>query len=256
MHHLSSAEFDSLAKILESGYDNTTQSETITATLNKQFRKWVGTSPQSLLQGIQDRYNATKLALPFEPTINTQIFNITTITTNDYKKLTHSVVYYQYYVSLFGDVLIARTDEGICYLGFADDKGAAFNQLRQCFDHSELVQEDSMIFHQGIFYFETGFTKPPINLYLKGSPFQLKVWQGLLSISKGSLKSYQQIAKYIGHPGAYRAVGTAVGQNPISLLIPCHRVIKNSGAIGHFSSLRRRKVALLGWEMWDSTQAA
>lgn len=254
MHHLSSDKFTPLAKILESGYDKSQSIDTVGADVKKQFKSWMGTTPNAILQGIEDTQNTKKLDLPFTPSINTDIFHITTITSNEYKKLSHSVVYYQYYVSLFGDILIARTDEGICFLGFADDKGVAFNQLRACFDRSELIQQDSMIFHQGIFYFETGFTKPPINLYLKGSPFQLKVWQAVLSIGKGTLKSYQQVADYIGHPRAMRAVGTAVGQNPISLLVPCHRIIKNSGAIGHYGSSRRRKVALLGWEMHEIAQ--
>lgn len=254
MHHLSSDQFAPLAKILESSYDKGQAADVITASIKKQFNTWMGTTPESLLQGIEDKRNVDKLVLPFDPAINSDIFHITTITTNDYKKLKKSVVYYQYYVSLFGDILIARTDEGICYLGFADDKGVAFNHLREHFDRSELVQQDSMIFHQGIFYFETGFTKPPINLYLKGSPFQLKVWQAVLSIPKGTLKSYQQVADYIGHPRAMRAVGTALGQNPISLLVPCHRIIKSSGAIGHYGSSRRRKVALLGWEMIETNE--
>ncbi|MGN0021396.1 MAG: methylated-DNA--[protein]-cysteine S-methyltransferase, partial [Sphingobacterium hotanense] len=88
-----------------------------------------------------------------------------------------------------------------------------------------------------------------IKLHLKGSPFQLKVWQALLEIPTGKLKTYKEIAQVIEQPTASRAVGTAIGQNPIAYLIPCHRVIQTSGKFGGYRWDPLRKTAIIGWEI-------
>lgn len=85
-------------------------------------------------------------------------------------------------------------------------------------------------------------------LVVQGTNFQLKVWEALLSIPKGAVTTYQQIAKSIGHPNAVRAVGTAVGDNPIAFIIPCHRVIRKEGVLGEYRWGSMRKKALIGWE--------
>ena len=87
-----------------------------------------------------------------------------------------------------------------------------------------------------------------IKLHLKGTPFQLKVWQSLLKIPVGNISTYASIAENILSPKAARAVGTAIGANPVAFLIPCHRVIKSSGIIGEYHWGSNRKVAMLGWE--------
>jgi AraC family transcriptional regulator of adaptative response/methylated-DNA-[protein]-cysteine methyltransferase len=87
-----------------------------------------------------------------------------------------------------------------------------------------------------------------IKLHLKGTPFQIKVWNALLQIPVGSLKSYLEIANEIGDPKASRAVGTAIGNNPIAYIIPCHRVITSSGNLGGYHWGIDRKSAIIGWE--------
>jgi len=87
-----------------------------------------------------------------------------------------------------------------------------------------------------------------IKLHLKGSSFQLKVWEGLLKIPMGNVTSYGTVARYIGKPNASRAVGTAIGSNPVAFLIPCHRVIKASGHLGGYMWGNTRKSAIIGWE--------
>ncbi len=89
----------------------------------------------------------------------------------------------------------------------------------------------------------------PLALHIKGTPFQLKVWQALLNIPSGQLADYGTLARRIGHPNACRAVGTAVGSNPVAVLIPCHRVIRQIGMTGGYRWLRGRKIALLGKEL-------
>ena len=88
----------------------------------------------------------------------------------------------------------------------------------------------------------------PLALFVSGTNFQLKVWEALLTIPQGALSSYEQIAAQIGQPAALRAVGTAVGHNPIAYLIPCHRVIRKMGEFGNYRWGPARKKALLGWE--------
>ena len=88
-----------------------------------------------------------------------------------------------------------------------------------------------------------------IALHIKGTPFQLKVWQALLNIPRGQLADYGTLAARIGHPKACRAVGTAVGSNPVAVLIPCHRVIRQTGMVGGYRWHRGRKIALLGKEL-------
>ena len=88
----------------------------------------------------------------------------------------------------------------------------------------------------------------PISLFVTGTNFQLKVWEALLNIPRGAVTTYEQIAAQIGHPGALRAVGTAVGHNSIAYIIPCHRVIRKMGEFGNYRWGTARKKALLGWE--------
>ena len=87
-----------------------------------------------------------------------------------------------------------------------------------------------------------------VKLHIKGSSFQLKVWEALLQIPTGQLTSYGQVANFIQHPKAFRAVGTAVGENPVAYIIPCHRVIQSSGAFGQYHWGSNRKAAMIGWE--------
>ena len=95
----------------------------------------------------------------------------------------------------------------------------------------------------------------PLALHLRGTNFQLKVWEALLRIPEGALVSYDELAAWIGEPGAARAVGNAVGRNPIPLLIPCHRVIRKSGDFGGYRWGLPRKKAILGWEMAKTSRA-
>ncbi len=99
-----------------------------------------------------------------------------------------------------------------------------------------------------IFDFSSGQDSAPLHLYVKGTNFQIKVWEALLGIPPGKAVCYEDIARHIGLPKAARAVGNAVGQNPIPFLIPCHRVIRKMGDFGNYGEGPTRKKAILGWE--------
>jgi AraC family transcriptional regulator of adaptative response/methylated-DNA-[protein]-cysteine methyltransferase len=100
-----------------------------------------------------------------------------------------------------------------------------------------------------IFHSVSRSTDSPIHLFLSGSNFQLKVWEALLQVPSGNVVSYRDVASYLGTPKASRAVGNALANNPVAVLIPCHRVINALGEFGHYHYGDARKVALLGWEM-------
>ena len=153
----------------------------------------------------------------------------------------------------FGDLLAAATDKGICFMRFSDDPSAALDELRAEYPNARLIGQETAFHRQVADIFRTRHGR--ITLHIKGTPFQLKVWQALLNIPAGSLQSYGTVAQRIGSPNAARAVGTAIGQNPVALLIPCHRVIRESGIIGGYRWQRGRKMAILAHELGDTDDA-
>lgn len=142
-----------------------------------------------------------------------------------------------------------QPQKGICYLAFADDRGEAFSHLQQQFPNAAYHQVVDHIQQEAMFIFQKDWTKlSNIKLHLKGTPFQLKVWDALLRIPMGGLETYGSLAKEIQLPNASRAVGTAIGDNPVAFLIPCHRVIRSTGDIGGYHWGPTRKSAIIGWE--------
>jgi AraC family transcriptional regulator, regulatory protein of adaptative response / methylated-DNA-[protein]-cysteine methyltransferase len=158
--------------------------------------------------------------------------------------------------SPFGECLLAVTERGICWLSFIDprDRDVAVADLRHYWDGAILQERPQATRPLAERIFRpsrraAGAPAPPaIDLFVQGTNFQIKVWEALLAIPPGAVASYQEIARRIGAPHATRAVGTAIGHNPVSYLIPCHRVIRKSGAIGNYGGGVARKKALLGWE--------
>ena len=109
-------------------------------------------------------------------------------------------------------------------------------------------QDETGLLHRRIFDFALDREPAPVHLYVRGTNFQIKVWEALLKIPLGKAVAYEDIARHIGMPLAARAVGNAVGRNPIPFLIPCHRVIRKMGDFGHYGEGPARKKAILGWE--------
>jgi len=160
---------------------------------------------------------------------------------------------YSYAQSPFGHILVASTTKGICYMVFPDDKQddkqKAFNDLQQRFPKATFKQKADPIQHNALQIYTHDWSKiSQVKLHLKGTDFQLKVWEALLKIPKGKLSTYGGIAKIIQNSKASRAVGTAIGSNPVAYLIPCHRVIQSSGIFGGYRWGTIRKTAIIGWE--------
>jgi AraC family transcriptional regulator of adaptative response/methylated-DNA-[protein]-cysteine methyltransferase len=156
---------------------------------------------------------------------------------------------YSFENSPFGSLLVASTNKGICHLEFVDTKQAALEKFSQAFPKATIRQQKDELQGQALTIFHDDWQQVhKIKLHLKASPFQLKVWQALLKIPSGSLATYGDIANYIHQPTSSRAVGNAIGRNPIAYLIPCHRVIQASGNLGNYRWGEIRKSTLIGWE--------
>ncbi|EDO25472.1 predicted protein [Nematostella vectensis] len=150
---------------------------------------------------------------------------------------------------MFGNILIASTYKGICYMGFSDNKQIAFSELENRFPKATFIEQTDQIQQDALKVHTHDWNRINcIKLHLKGTDFQLKVWEALLKIPTGNLTTYGTIAKVIQKPKAARAVGTAIGNNPIAFLIPCHRVIQSTGALGGYMWGTTRKTAIIGWE--------
>jgi AraC family transcriptional regulator of adaptative response/methylated-DNA-[protein]-cysteine methyltransferase len=146
----------------------------------------------------------------------------------------------------FGPAVVMGTHRGICGMGFAADMGeaAAFDDLQRRWPLADFTEDPARL-HPWVQAALGGQAAP---LALMGAPFQIKVWEALLRIPSGHVTTYGEIAAAIGNPKAVRAVGTAVGRNPISLLIPCHRALRKSGGLGGYHWGLPVKRAILAWE--------
>lgn len=134
-------------------------------------------------------------------------------------------------------------------MAFEDEERSATNKLKQKFPNAGLQRKLDLIQQNALFIFQNDWSKlHEIKLHLRGTKFQLKVWEALLKIPMGKLSTYGSIAEHIGNENASRAVGTAIGSNPVAYLIPCHRVIQSSGNIGGYMWGNTRKTAIIGWE--------
>lgn len=150
----------------------------------------------------------------------------------------------------FGQAIVGTTARGICHLRFSDDRLVACDELQKEWPQAELVHEDPTATEllARIFRSPSVENNQPIRLWLRGTNFQVQVWRALLAIPHGELRSYGQVALSIGRPKAARAVGTAIGSNPVAWLVPCHRVIQSSGALGGYRWGLTRKAAMVAGE--------
>jgi AraC family transcriptional regulator, regulatory protein of adaptative response / methylated-DNA-[protein]-cysteine methyltransferase len=156
-----------------------------------------------------------------------------------------------WFESPFGPALVMATEKGICGMGFADEMGAeaAMADLTGRWPKADYV-EDPLAIRPLV---DAALGGRAAALHLIGAPFQIKVWEALLAIPTGHVTTYADIAGAIGHPMAHRAVGTAVGRNPISFLIPCHRALRRDGGLGGYHWGLPRKRAMLAWEAARTT---
>lgn len=228
------------------------------------FHQWAGVSPKKFMQYITlehakyllQQKHASLLETAYETglsgtgRLHDLFISIEAMTPGEYKNGGKNLtIRYHFAESFFGSLLLAATAKGICHLSFASDPHAAFVYLQRSFPNAtyhhyyDIFHEQALLALQNHFYSST--TLP---FHLKGTAFQLKIWQSLLTIPFGKLSTYGAIAQAVDMPHASRAVGNAIGANPIALLIPCHRVIRNTGIIGGYRWGIAKKYAVMGWE--------
>ena len=160
-----------------------------------------------------------------------------------------NIISYSFFSSQFGKIIVASMPKGICYTGLFVSRESALYELRSRFPDDTLRRHKNKQHEHVRKLFAGKWEKgEKLILYLKGTEFQLKVWNALLKIKTGSLSSYSKIATAIGYPKAQRAVGTAIGRNPVLYIIPCHRVIAQNGKISGFYWGIEKKLELLNAE--------
>lgn len=230
------------------------------------FTEWAGVSPKQFLQYLTLQNAKSILSKPqstlFDAAYETGLsgtsrlhdlfVKIEGMTPGEYKnggeKLT---IRYSFQKGIFGEYLVASTEKGICNLFFYDvPKEKVLSELQEQWDQAQLVQKTDENQERVVRFFDNALNhREKIKLHLKGTDFQIKVWEALLKIPEGQLSSYSKIAASIEQESASRAVGSAIGKNPIGYLIPCHRVIKSTGGIGEYRWGSQRKRAMIGWEV-------
>ena len=230
------------------------------------FSRWVGLSPKKYVQYLTlERAKASLdasesvLAASFAAGLSSPgrlhdlFVNIEAVTPGEYKRGGAGlVIFHGIHESPFGPCLLMHTERGICALAFVDegDDGRALTAMSARWPNARLVADPGPGAELAARAFAAhGRGGNTVTLLLHGTPFQIQVWEALLRIPPGAVTSYQALATYIGKPNASRAVGTANGANPISYLIPCHRVIRKSGALGGYRWGLGRKLAMLSQEL-------
>lgn len=234
------------------------------AHFQRMFNEWAGTSPKKFLQFISLKHAKRMLqeeqATLFDTTFETGLsstsrlhdlfVNIEGMTPAEYKNGGKNLqINYTFAESPFGNLIVASTSKGVCSMVFEENEERAVHDLQAKFPNATLHRRLDVMQQNALFIFQNDWSQlNEIKLHLKGTDFQLKVWESLLKIPMGKLSTYGKLAEQIGNPKASRAVGTAIGSNPIAYLIPCHRVIQSTGNFGGYMWGTTRKTAIIGWE--------
>jgi AraC family transcriptional regulator of adaptative response/methylated-DNA-[protein]-cysteine methyltransferase len=228
------------------------------------FRRWAGITPKDFLQFLTLLRAKRQLAgssslletsftvgLSGPGRLHDLFLSLEAVTPGDFKRGGAGLtIWWGIHPTPFGDALVASTERGLCALSFVDRSSSALEELRGRWPEARLRQSDGQTkgLADEISGRMRGLASQPLKLVLKGTPFQIQIWSALLSIPEGKVISYQGLATLAELPSAARAVGNAVGANPIGYLIPCHRVIRETGAIGEYHWGPPRKTILLAVE--------
>ena len=242
--------------------------------LQRLFTRWAGLSPKAFLQALTIdharellRDSASVLDTAYEVGLSGPGRLHDLFVTHEgmspgfYKaKGRGLVITYGFHDCPFGQALIMATDMGLCGLAFADqgqEKAALADMMRR-WPEADYVEDSQATAAYAHRIFETGNWNPdqPLRVVFIGSDFEIRVWETLLRIPLGKASTYSAIAAHVGRPSAARAVGTAVGKNPISFVVPCHRVLGKSGGLCGYHWGLTRKRAILGWEAGVVARAA
>lgn len=231
----------------------------------RMFREWVGVTPKQFARYLSVGYAkkvlketratlfdvADEVGLSTTSRLHDLFVNIEGMTPGEYRNGGESLtINYSFADTPFGTVIIGSTGKGICHMAFADEgEAGALECLKSSFPNARYRQFRDSNQQNALSVFTQDWSKPDeIKLHLKGTGFQLKVWETLLRVPAGGLTTYSDLALKAGSEGAQRAVGTALGNNPVVFLIPCHRVIRATGVIGNYRYGEERKNAMIGWE--------
>ncbi|HSL29795.1 MAG TPA: methylated-DNA--[protein]-cysteine S-methyltransferase [Anaerolineales bacterium] len=235
------------------------------------FTRWAGVSPKRFLQfltkeGAKEWLDRSENLLETTHQVGLSSLGrlhdlfVTTeaVTPGEYKSRGAGVtIRYGIHPTPFGKCLIATTERGVCHLSFVQSgEGEAIDELVSAWKEATMIEDyrSTVSLIEPIFDLRYSHRGKPLPVHLRGTNFQLKVWEALLQIPAGEMSTYAGIASKIGNPGATRAVGTAIGHNPVAVLIPCHRVIRKAGDFGNYRYGALRKKALLARE-FASVQA-
>ncbi len=227
------------------------------------FTDWAGVSPKKFMQYLSVEHakvllqtQSTLLDVAYETglsgtgRLHDLFVNIEGMTPGEFKnggeRLT---INYCFTESPFGKLMVASTAKGVCHIFFEENEQQALVNLTKRFPKATYLNQIDNLQQDALSIFTQDWSRlDKIKLHLNATPFQLKVWESLLKIPLGNLTTYGAIAHKINNPKASRAVGTAIGSNPVAFLIPCHRVIQASGNIGGYMWGSARKSAMIGWE--------
>lgn len=228
------------------------------------FTDWAGVSPKKFLQYVtldhakcllaERRWNLTQVAWESGLSGSSRLYDlfvgIEAMTPHEYRNRGEQLsIRWGFYETDFGPIVIAATEKGVCDLQFVENETEGLQLLQAKYPKARLTAGASA-FHEAALPFFTNSLGAPsdLKLHLRGTEFQLKVWEALLRIPESWVSTYGDLAQALGRPGASRAVGTAVGDNPVARIIPCHRVIRQSGVFGEYHWGATRKTALLALE--------
>lgn len=228
------------------------------------FRRWAGITPKDFLQFltlVRARRHLTASASVLETSFQVGLsgpgrlhdlfLSVEAMTPGEFKRGAEGLeIAWAVHPTPFGDGLFSCTPRGLCGFSFIEEAASPLEELRMRWPAARLRETAQLTapIAAEVGSRMRGLATSPLHLVLKGTPFQIQVWSALLQIPEGETTSYSRIAALAGSPSAVRAVGTALGANPIGYLIPCHRVIRNTGAIGEYRWGTQRKRMLLAVE--------
>ena len=230
------------------------------------FSRWVGISPKRFLQFLTKEYVKELLSRPtslLDATYDAGLsspgrlhdlfVSCEAVTPGEFKTGGRGLtIVYGWHPSPFGECLVARTERGICWLSFVrnGNRQALIAEFTAAWRNARVVEDGDRTRPLIARIYDPAMwnRSSPLPVLVKGTNFQIKVWEALLKIPVGTVVTYEDIALYIGFPKAMRAVGNAVGKNPVSFVIPCHRVIRKTAEFGNYGGGPERKRAMLGWE--------
>ncbi len=230
------------------------------------FTEWAGISPKRFLQFLtvgflKDKLEETKnlidaaevAGLSSQSRIYDLFTTLEAVTPQEYKQHGSGIrIEYGFHETPFGLALIGVTERGICWLSFIttdEDPKHELEKMKEHWHNSVFHQDQEVTNGFILSIFGQGSTENKLHVFVKGTNFQVKVWEALLRLPLGSVTTYQGIAEKIQNPKAMQAVGSAVGSNHIAYLIPCHRVIRKDGILGEYRWDPTRKKSMIGWEM-------